>query len=192
MTRLPIITPDQFSSRQEQVFDAITNGKRGSIADLTDNSGGLIGPFNAMLMNPQIGDHLVSLGETMRFGTSLDRRIVELVTIIVGAHWRSNFEWWIHSRLAESAGIPTGCIEAIRLGAGPDLDDANDIAIYNFSIELLQDGRVASETYEIAKGFVGEHGLVEIVVLVGYYCTISFILNAFMVDVPAGVDPMWP
>jgi 4-carboxymuconolactone decarboxylase len=192
MTRLSIIPPSRFNADQQRVFNAITNGKRGSAAELTDSTGGLIGPFNAMLISPQLGECLVSLGETMRFGTSLERKTVELATIVVAAHWKSNFEWWIHSRLAEAAGIEPAAIESICLGNEPEFADIDDVSIYRFAKELLCIGHVCEETYTNAVDAVGEIGLVELVALVGYYCTISFILNAFVVTIPPGFEPKWP
>lgn len=191
MTRLRIIPPEQFSPDQQRVFDGITNGRRGSITDLTDSSGGLVGPFNAMLVSPQLGGHLVMLGETLRFDSSLDKRLVELATITVAAHWKSNFEWWIHSKLAESAGVPTDCIESIRIGNVPPLVKPHDIAVYRFTNEMLKRGHVDNETYGVALEAVGEVGLVELVALLGYYCIISFILNAFRVEIPSSTTPAW-
>jgi hypothetical protein len=34
--------------------------------------------------------------------------------------------------------------------------------------------------------------MVELAALVGYYCTISMILNLFEVPLPAGTAPIWP
>jgi 4-carboxymuconolactone decarboxylase len=192
MAKLPIVTSDQLSADQERVWQIITGGRRGTAADLTDDDGGLVGPFNAMLISPVIGQHLAALGEVLRFDTSLSRSVVELATIVVGARWRSNFEWSAHSRLALRAGISPEIIEAIRRGVRPLFTDETSDAVYRLVSELLADGRVEDDTYASVAAAVGDVGVVELVALVGYYCLICFSLNTFEIPLRAGETPAWP
>jgi 4-carboxymuconolactone decarboxylase len=46
--------------------------------------------------------------------------------------------------------------------------------------------------YEAAEQVVGPRGLVEVISLCGFYTLISFLLNGFVVPVPAGAPQMWP
>jgi 4-carboxymuconolactone decarboxylase len=52
-------------------------------------------------------------------------------------------------------------------------------------------GRLSTASYGAARELLGDTGVVELVALCGYYTTISFLLNAFDVPLPAGVEPMW-
>ena len=192
MAKLPIVTAEQLSEDQERVWQIVTDGRRGTAADLTDDAGGLVGPFNAMLVSPRVGQHLAALGEVLRFDTSLSRDVVELATIVVGARWRSNFEWAAHSRLALRAGIAPEVVEAIRQGRDPVFTDGTSAAVYRLVTELLADGRVGDDTYEEVAAVVGDVGIVELVALVGYYCLICFSLNTFEVPLRAGEAPAWP
>jgi 4-carboxymuconolactone decarboxylase len=192
MAKLPSITADQLSPDQERVWQIVTGGRRGTAADLTDDAGGLVGPFNAMLISPLVGLHLAALGEVLRFDTSLNRNVVELATIVVGARWRSNFEWAAHSRLALRAGISPDVIEAIRQREEPVFTDATSAAVYRLVSELLGDGRVEDDTYQSVAAAVGDVGVVELVALVGYYCLICFSLNTFEVPLRPGETPAWP
>jgi hypothetical protein len=54
------------------------------------------------------------------------------------------------------------------------------------------DGHLSQAAYDAAHGLLGDAGVVELVALCGYYTTISFLLNAFAVALPPGVQPMWP
>ena len=192
MAKLPIVTADQLTDDQARVWHIITDGRRGTAADLTDDAGGLVGPFNAMVTSPLIGQHLASLGEVLRFDTSLGRHLVELATIVVGARWRSNFEWAAHSRLALRAGIAPEVIDAIRRGDVPVFADETSANVYRLVNELLADGRVEDDTYSAVAKDVGDSGIVELVSLVGYYCLICFSLNTFDVSVREGDTPAWP
>lgn len=61
---------------------------------LVTDQGALTGPFNAFVHAPDVRRHLTSLGQVLRFETSIERRLSELAIITVGARWKAEFEWW--------------------------------------------------------------------------------------------------
>jgi len=135
---------------------------------------------------------VVALGEALRFETELDNRLLELAVCMVGAHWRSNFEWLAHSQLAIRAGISEDVVAAIERGDEPTLGEADERAVYDLTSGLLTAGRVSDDVYQAALGHVGERGLVELTQLIGYYCLISLTLNTFEIELPPGNEPVWP
>ncbi len=192
MSRLPFITNQNLNADQQAVWDNITNGRRGDASRMINAEGGLVGPFNAAMHAPVTGKRVVALGESLRFETSLDNRLLELAVSMVGAHWRSNFEWWAHSRMAIAAGISEAAIRAIEAGEEPPLTEADEQAVYAFTRSLLTTGRVGDDVYAAAQGFVGDQGMAELTQLIGYYCLISLTLNTFQVELPPGNTPAWP
>ena len=191
MTRLPALTFDQLDPDQRRLWQSITEGRRGNAATLTDHDGGLVGPFNALLYSPIVGNRVAALGEVLRFDTSLDRVVIELATIIVAARWRSDFEWAVHSRMAAQAGVAATVIDALGRGDEPPLEGAVERAVHRLVVELLDDGQVSDAVYDAASDVLGSGGVVELVALVGYYCLISFVLNTFRCSPPAGQTPPW-
>ena len=163
MTRLAFITDDNLSADQQAVWDCVTNGRRGPADRFVNDEGGLIGPFNAPLYAPATGKKVVELGEALRFDTEVDNRLLELAVCTVGAHWRSNFEWFAHSRMAIDAGISAEAVAAIERGDEPSLDRDDERAVYALTSGLLREGRVADDVYDAARKHVGEQGLVELV-----------------------------
>lgn len=192
MTRLPFITGTDLSPEQQEVWDNVTNGKRGAASRLIGPHGGLAGPFNAAMTAPRTGRRVVVLGEALRFETDIDNRLLELAVCTVGAHWKSNFEWYAHSRMALAAGVAEATLAAIERGEEPDLDRDDERAVYDLTRDLLTSGRVSDDVYAAAQVHVGDQGMVELAQLVGYYCLISFTLNTFQVDLPPGETPVWP
>ncbi len=193
MTRLPFISNDgNLDPDQQAVWDGVTNGRRGPASRMVGDHGGLIGPFNAPLHAPVSGRRIVDLGEALRFDTEIDNRLLELAVCMVGAHWRSNFEWYAHSQLAIAAGISPEAVAAIERGEEPALDRQDEQAVHAFTRGMLDDGRVTDEVYAAAQEVVGDRGMVELVQLIGYYCLISLTLNAFQIELPPGNEPVWP
>lgn len=192
MTRLPFITNDNLDEDQQAVWDSVTSGNRGPADLFVRDDGALHGPFNPALHAPATGRAITELGAKLRFATRLDKRLLELAVCTTGAHWRSNFEWFAHRPLAEKNGIDPLALDAIERGVAPNLDRADEQAVYAFTRALLTDGRADSAVYDAAHVHVGDHGMVELTQLVGFYCMISFTLNAFEIELPVGNEPVWP
>ncbi len=186
MTRLPFPTRDALDDGGQQVWDSIT-ASRGTVVS---PAGTLIGPFNAWVTAPGIGGRLADLGAALRFESSIERRLLEVAIITVGARWQAEFEWWAHSRMALQYGVSQAAVDAIARGATPALADDERI-VYEVARQLVDDGHIEQATYEAARGLLGDRGVVELVTLCGYYTLVSFTLNAFAVELPPGETPVW-
>ena len=141
---------------------------------------------------PEVGRRLSSLGALLRFRTSIERRLSEVAICTVGAHWRSEFEFWAHAPMAIEHGVEPAVLDALREGRQPEFQRDDERVVHAVAHQLLVDRRVDDATYAAAVVLLGEAGMVELAALVGYYCTISMILNLFEVPLPAGNDPVWP
>ena len=112
MARLAPLDLETLTPEQKEVADAIRNGPRG----------GMRGPFEAWLRAPGLADTAQKVGAYCRFGTSLPGDVSELAILLAGREWRSQFEFWAHTRLGLQAGLPADIIEAIRTGATPTFE----------------------------------------------------------------------
>ncbi len=191
MSRATPVTFDNATPEQQEVWNSIL-ASRGDPARLVADHGGLVGPFNAMVSSPTIGGRMAALGEAIRFSSSVDARLLELAIATVGAHWRSNFEWWAHSRLAIEAGIAPEIIDALAAGTEPVFTNDDERTIHRFTSALLDDARVADADYAAAKAVLGEQGVLDLISTIGYYCMISLTLNALAIPLPGGEEPTWP
>jgi 4-carboxymuconolactone decarboxylase len=159
------------TAEQQAVFDDIRSGPRGLVE----------GPLRVWLQSPELAERAQKLGAFCRYGTRLSARLSELAIVIVGAHWRSGFEWSVHAPIAAKAGIDLEVLEAIRTRAPPSLVRADERAVYRFSQELLETKRISEDAYEEVVELVGTEGAVELVGILGYYTLICMTINAFEV-----------
>jgi 4-carboxymuconolactone decarboxylase len=189
VSRLRDLRRDELDPAGQDVWDKVV-GTRG--AGLVNSSGGLVGPFNAFVHSPEVGRRLSSLGATLRFGTSLGRRLTEVAIITVASRWKAEFEWWAHARMATEHGVPEAVVEAIGRDEEPPFVNDDERVVYSLARELTTDGQVSQECYNRAHELFGDAGMVELVSLCGYYTLISYLLNAFTVPIPPGAEPMWP
>jgi 4-carboxymuconolactone decarboxylase len=188
MTRIPYVRRDELGPEGQQLWDGIV-GDRGDLVLTAE--GGLAGPFNAFVTAPGAGRRLSSLGATLRFGTSIERRLSEVAIITVGARWKSEFEWYAHSRMAREHGVPDAVVDAIARGEDPPFAADDERVVYTAARQLANDGHLDAAGYAAAQQLLGDAGMVELVSLCGYYSLISFVLNAFDVGLPPGQPTVW-
>jgi len=188
MSRLPRLRYDDLGPDGQQVWDGVVGSRGGQ---LVDADGGLVGPFNAFVHAPDVGRRLSALGATLRFGTSIERRLSEVAIITVGARWKAEFEWYAHSRMAREHGVPDAVVDAIGRGEDPPFTDDGERTVYAVARQLTGNGRLDAGAYDAARQLLGDAGLVELVSLCGYYTLISYLLNAFEVPLPGDARPAW-
>jgi 4-carboxymuconolactone decarboxylase len=184
--RLDALAPEQFDGAQAELYAAITGGPRAADrgrSPIVDEEGRLLGPFNAMLYNPALGDPMQGLGAAIRYRTSLDPATRELAILVVAATLDSEFEWFAHERLARAAGVSEETIARVAAGREPDGEDALP---YLAARDLITDGDLSDGRYAEVEQRFGTAGCVELVVLIGYYRMLALVLRTFRVSAPSG------
>lgn len=190
MNRLPLLTEGELDAEQKRLHQSITSGARARTPrqfPLTNDDGSLNGPFNALLYNPRLGNAVQELGAMLRFGSNLSGPMRETAVLTVAQHWRANYEWFAHVRIARKEGVSDADIAAIKAGKPPQ-NDPELALVQRFATELIKTGRVGKHTYAKAADALGTETLVELVVLVGYYGLVSGLLNTFEVKIPDGEE----
>jgi len=190
MTRLRNLTRAELSDEQAELWDGLVDSRGGGVS-LFDEQGGLVGPFNAFVHQPEIGRRLSSLGGLLRFRISIDRRLSEVAICTVGSHWHSEFEFWAHAPMALEHGVSESVIDALRSGRPPEFERDDERLVHAVTSQLLHDRRVDDATFAEGEALLGETGMVELAALVGYYCLISMVLNLFEIPLPAGEQTVW-
>jgi len=174
--RPPLLDETKLTSAQQAVFDTIRSGPRGLVE----------GPLRVWIQSPVFAEHAQALGSFCRYGTRLPARLSELAILVVGAYWRSGFEWHVHAPIAAREGLGHDAIEAIRAGRTPNLAGRDEQLVYDFSTEMVKHKKITDLTYTSTVELFGVEAIVELVGILGYYTLISMTINAFQVPVPEG------
>jgi 4-carboxymuconolactone decarboxylase len=189
VTRLDRFDPRTLTEAQHQLYRDITQGPRAAGPQhfpLSDDAGGLHGPFNAFLLSPDLGRALQQVGAAIRYQSALTPRIREMAILAVAAHWNSEFEWFAHERVGRAVGVTEDELEHLRTCAPLSLTDPNEATALLAVRELLQ-GDMPDGTYERVVAQIGEAGLFELSTLVGYYATLALQMRVFRVTEPVRV-----
>ena len=174
LDRLPPLPADQLDARQRAAAQAIIDGPRGA----------LYGPFVPLIRSPELMDAAQRMGEYLRYRSAIGTRLSELAILVTARQWDQQVEWAIHAPLAAQNGIAQAAIDAIAERRAPDslLDDER--AVHDFCIELQQHKRVSDATYARALALFGEHGVVDLMGINGYYTFLAMVMNGAQTAVP--------
>lgn len=183
--RLPLLRPGELDVRQQALRESIVGGPRvGQPFRTCTDDGELLGPFNALLYAPELGEAVQRIGELLRFDGRLPARLRELVILAVASACGSDYEWYAHSRVAEGLGVTEEELAALSVGEVPQECDRAETAGVKMCLELVRSSRVDEETYEQTRRCFDEAEIVELTVLVGYYRLLSGMLATFDVGAP--------
>ena len=68
---------------------------------------------------PELADRAQHLGAFCRYSTSLPPALSELAILVVARHWRSQFEWYAHEKIARKAGVAEAAFPLMKRGCRP-------------------------------------------------------------------------
>jgi 4-carboxymuconolactone decarboxylase len=171
--------------------EAMSEAQRGAAAELAAGPrGGVRGPFIALLRSPGLMQPLQKVGEYLRYSSALEPRLAEFAMLIVARRLTQQFEWRVHHALALEAGLSCESADELAEGARPRRMAEDEALVYDFCAELLQHHGVAESTYRRAIERFDERGVVDLVGLVGYFITVSLVMN--VAHTPAGGSPLEP
>ncbi|HVL74945.1 MAG TPA: carboxymuconolactone decarboxylase family protein [Noviherbaspirillum sp.] len=174
--RMPALAPEQMDAAQKAAADALIAGPRGAV----------FGPFIPLMRSPELLDRLQKVGEYLRFQSSLETRINEFVMMIVSRQWTQQFEWCMHYPLAVKAGIRAELLDALAEGRRPRGMAPDEEAAYDVCDELDRTRGVSDATYARAVEQFGERGVLDMLGLIGYFSTVSMVMNVARTPPMAG------
>jgi 4-carboxymuconolactone decarboxylase len=177
--RFKPLTWDEMTPAQHTMLEHLFTGDRG----------GATGPFNVLLRNPEMGDLAQQFGASLRFHSSLPRKLNEMAILLTARYWTAQYEWSAHRKAAADAGLNESIIQAIANGKRPASMDPSETVVYNFGTELLNTKQVSDPVFKAVKDQFGERGVVDLTSVMGYYHFVSMILNVDRYPVPEGTKP---
>jgi 4-carboxymuconolactone decarboxylase len=180
MSRLPALDPSELSPLQQKLYAEIAGPRGGTVA----------GPFAVWMRRPEIADRANQFGNALRIAGKLDKRLFELMVLVIARHWSAQYEWFVHEDAARKAGLDDGIIEAIRHRRVPSFAAADEQIVYDVVTELTETKTVSEATYLRATSALGTDLLIELVTAAGFYALVAMVINVFDAPVPNGAHPL--
>lgn len=148
---------------------------------LSAKRGRIDGMYRTLLNHPQLTQHVSDLGTFLRFESTLPGDVREFIILYAAHKMQVMYEWEKHQQPAREAGLKPEVIEALKKNLPlpmpyQTLSEAVEYAINLQNIpETLQN--------QIIK-IISVKGLLELVILAGFYRMIAGVITAFDVPLP--------
>ena len=142
------------------------------------------GPHKIWLANPTLSKTIVPTGKYFQTESTLQKAEIEIVTNVINSRWLAAYSNYEHEKIAEEQGhLPPQKVEALIAGLSTSFDDPRQQIVYELASALAQPRVVPHGLYWRAKELLGDDGIVDVTVLMGWFTMVSFTLMAF--DVPS-------
>lgn len=145
------------------------------------------GPHKIWLANPALSTTIVPTGAYFQHDSTLSKAEIEIVTVLVTARWRSAYATYEHEIIAERDGhLEARQVQALIAGLATSFDDPREQVVYELASALSAQRVVPTGLYRRARDLLGEAGIVDVAVLLGWFTMVCMTLGAF--DVPANAQ----
>jgi len=149
------------------------------------------GPYLALFNHPALAERIEALGYFLKFEGVLPRTAYQFIVLSVARATGAAFEWHDHVKHALSEGLPQSLVDGIA-----DRSSAILPHPYGLLRDILANTmawRAVPDALQVqAAAEWGKEGLVEIVVLSGFYQMFAAINQGFDIHPPAAVPGFVP
>ena len=167
------IPTDQLNPEQKKAYD-FTMQERGQVP----------GPYKIWLQNPALITAMVPIGKHYQGGSTLTKAEIEIATNLVNGRWLAAYSNYEHEIIAEKqGGLPAEKVQALIAGIATSFDDARQQVVYEVATALVTPRVLPTGLYQRAVQLLGDAGLTDLTVLLGYFTCVSLTLMAY--DVPS-------
>jgi 4-carboxymuconolactone decarboxylase len=183
---------DQMTDEQKIYFNSLMagpisgTGSKGVVQGATS----LGAPFNVLLRSPVLAERMRKVGEYLRFESTIPKRLNELAILITARTWTAQYEWYAHLRLALKEGLDPLVGEELAKGQRPSKMKPDEEAVYDFCHELHTRHSVSDSNYNAVLKLFGEQGVVDLMMVSGYYVMVAMALNVNRSPLPEGAIPI--
>jgi 4-carboxymuconolactone decarboxylase len=186
--RLPLADPATLTPIQRELYDQLIGSwvvftDRLGIRSTTED-GRLIGPFNALLLHPEVAAKLLEFQAAESSNTNLSPSVREVVIIVLGAVYGADYELYAHKLVARTAGLADDHVAALCGGDIPDGLGEHEKLAARLTQAMATRHHIDDELYREAETAFGPKGLFDIVAVLGVYHTVCTMLTLFEVPAP--------
>jgi len=173
MARLRSLEREDLAPEYQHVYD-----------DIAASRGGVPPNYKVLLNSPQAVSRMAALGAYVRFETPLPARTKALALLTTAREAEGDYVWTMNQPQARTAGLTENIINAIRERRDPAFLAPEDAAIVRFALELLQQHRISEATFRAVQQQLGDAGVVDLLIFIGYYSSLSHALSALEIQPP--------
>jgi 4-carboxymuconolactone decarboxylase len=138
------------------------------------------GPHKIWLANPTLSKTVVPVGAYYQKHSTLTKAEIEIATNVVNGRWLAAYSNYEHEMIGEGAGgLPPEKVEAMIAGMPTSFEDVRQQVVYELASALVAPRVIPKGLYRRAKSLLGDAGIVDVTMLLGWFTGVSLTLMAF-------------
>jgi 4-carboxymuconolactone decarboxylase len=142
------------------------------------------GPHKIWPANPTLSRTIVPTGAYFQTESTLTKAEIEIATSVINGHWGAAYSNYEHEKIgAELGHLPATKVDALIAGLPTSFDDARQQVVYELASALAAARVVPQGLFRRAQDLLGDKGIVDVTVLMGWFTGVSLTLMAY--DVPS-------
>jgi 4-carboxymuconolactone decarboxylase len=186
--RLPLADPATLTAAQRGLYDQLISSwvvftDRLGIRSTTED-GRLIGPFNPLLLHPEVAAKLLEFQAAESANTSLSPGVREVVIIMLGAVYGADYELYAHRLVAPTTGLADEQVLALSGGNIPEGLGEHEKLAARLTYAMATRHHIDEELYREAESAFGAKGLFDIAAVLSVYHAVCTMLTLFEVPAP--------
>ena len=176
LSRLPPVTAGDLDEEGQRLLAARTNFTPGP------------GPTHVTIYSPRELDLGIPSGEKSPVGP----RYFQLAVLIIAREIDQQYEWSAHEPAGRRQGLEQAVIDVVKYNRDVAGLSDKDATLITFGRALFREHRVSSELWEKMVSQFGRQRTVQLMMIMGDYFRVGFMLNAVDQHLPPGREAMLP
>ena len=176
LSRLPPVTPQDLDEEGRKLLAARPDFKPGP------------GPTHVTIYSPQGRTLGIPSGENSPVGA----RYFQLAVLIIAREIDQQYEWTAHEPAGRRQGLEQSVIDVVKYNRDVAGLSDKDATLITFGRTLYREHRVSSELWAKMIGHFGRQHTVQLMMIMGDYFRVGFMLNAVDQHLPPTRDALLP
>ena len=176
LSRLPPVTAADLDEEGQRLLAARTNFTPGP------------GPTHVTIYSPRERDLGIPSGEKSPVGP----RYFQLAVLIIAREIDQQYEWSAHEPAGRRQGLEQSVIDVVKYNRDVAGLSDKDATLITFGRALFREHRVSSELWEKMVSQFGRQRTVQLMMIMGDYFRVGFMLNAIDQQLPPGREALLP
>ena len=171
MARVPLLEKEQVDDSLKPMYDGLQE-RMGFVPNI----------FKTLAHAPSVAIEFLDLGRKILNKMNLDPRLRELAILRVGHIHQADYEWSHHVVIGQKVGLTMDQINGVRDWSQSPHFSKEQQTILKFTDQLIENVRVTEAIFDEIKQFLSLSEILELEIAIGYYLSISRILESLEVE----------
>jgi 4-carboxymuconolactone decarboxylase len=180
-----------FGRYQEIAVDRLPPEMKAAYEFTVGIRGHLPGPSKIWLANPTLLQTITPTGAYFQTQSTLTKAEIEIATNLINAKWNAAYSNYEHEQIGQCAGgLAPRKVQALIAGLPTFFDDPRQQVVYELTSALIAPRVIPQGLYRRARELLGDKGIVDVTILLGWFTGVSLTLAAY--DVPSNAVGLIP